>query len=51
VLALVAKWIGSINDIQGAFLKGKLDQEKEQIAMEVPERFEKLSKQHNIVAK
>eukprot|EP00957_Ditylum_brightwellii_P115950 8844114-Ditylum_brightwellii.AAC.1 len=41
VLALVAGWRGLINDVQGAFLKGELDQEKEQMMMKVPQGFEK----------
>ena len=40
VLALMAGWTGLINDVQGAFLKGKLDQETEKMAMKVPQGFE-----------
>ena len=40
VLALVAGWIGRINDVKGAFLKGSLDEESEQMYMKVPQGFE-----------
>eukprot|EP00957_Ditylum_brightwellii_P130290 9938581-Ditylum_brightwellii.AAC.1 len=40
VLALMAGWTGLINDVQGAFLKGKLDPENEKMAMKVPQGFE-----------
>ena len=40
VLALMAGWIGKISDVKGAFLKGDLDAEKEQMYMHVPEGFE-----------
>eukprot|EP00957_Ditylum_brightwellii_P106300 8109626-Ditylum_brightwellii.AAC.1 len=41
VLVLMVDWIGRINDTKGAFLKGGLDQKKEQIYMGVPGGFEK----------
>ena len=41
VLALMAGWIGRISDVKGAFLKGDLDLEKEQMYMHVPKGFEK----------
>eukprot|EP00957_Ditylum_brightwellii_P196591 14978675-Ditylum_brightwellii.AAC.3 len=34
-------WSGLIHDVQGVFLKGELDQEKEQMAMKEPQGFEK----------
>ena len=40
VLAIMANWIGRISDVKGAFLKGDLDQDKEQMYMHVPEGFE-----------
>ena len=36
----MANWIGRISDVKGAFLKGDLDQDKEQIYMHVPKGFE-----------
>ena len=40
VLGLMADWIGKISDVKGAFLKGDLDTDKEQMYMHVPEGFE-----------
>eukprot|EP00957_Ditylum_brightwellii_P165130 12572661-Ditylum_brightwellii.AAC.1 len=40
VLALMAGWTGLINNVQGAFLKGTLDQETEKMPMKVPQGFE-----------
>eukprot|EP00957_Ditylum_brightwellii_P139618 10641172-Ditylum_brightwellii.AAC.1 len=37
VLALMAGWVGHINDVKGAFLKGSLDQEAETMYMKVAE--------------
>lgn len=41
VLALMAGWIGRISDVKGAFLKGSLDLDKEQMYMHRPKGFEK----------
>eukprot|EP00957_Ditylum_brightwellii_P074019 5624499-Ditylum_brightwellii.AAC.1 len=41
VMALMAGWSGLIIDVQGAFLKGELDQKKGKMAMKVPQGFEK----------
>ena len=41
VMALMAGWSGLINDVQGAFLKGELNQETERMAIKVPQGFEK----------
>ena len=40
VLALMDGWSGIINDVKGTFLKGNLDQKKEQVYMKVPQVFE-----------
>eukprot|EP00957_Ditylum_brightwellii_P007630 577086-Ditylum_brightwellii.AAC.1 len=40
VLVLMVGWIGMINDVKGAFLKGSLAGEKEQMYMKVPKGFE-----------
>eukprot|EP00957_Ditylum_brightwellii_P031667 2401616-Ditylum_brightwellii.AAC.1 len=40
-LALMAGWVGRINDVKGAFLKGNLDKDKERMYMKVPQGFEK----------
>jgi hypothetical protein len=40
-LALMAGWIGRISDVKGAFLKGDLNEDKEQMFMHVPEGFSK----------
>lgn len=40
-LALMAGWIGRISDVKGAFLKGDLDIDKEEMYLKVPEGFEK----------
>eukprot|EP00957_Ditylum_brightwellii_P167449 12747476-Ditylum_brightwellii.AAC.1 len=37
----MAAWIGHINDVKGAFLKGELDQNKERMAVKVLQGFEK----------
>ena len=49
VLALMAGWIRKISDVKGAFLKGELDMNKEQIYMHVPEGFEKIYKEDEIL--
>ena len=41
VLALMARWIGRISDVKGAFLKGNLETDKDQMFLKVPEGFEK----------
>ena len=41
IMALMAGWNGLINDVQGAFLKGELNQETEKMAIKVPQGFEK----------
>eukprot|EP00957_Ditylum_brightwellii_P200524 15287157-Ditylum_brightwellii.AAC.1 len=40
VLVLVADWIGRVNDVKGAFLKGELE-EDEKMYMHVPQGFKK----------
>ena len=35
----MAGWKGLIDDVQGAFLKGELNQETEHMAMKVPQGF------------
>lgn len=42
VLALMAEWIGKISDAMRAFLKGHLNTDKERMYMHVPEGFEEL---------
>ena len=39
VYALMTGWGGIINDVKGAFLKGNLDKEKEQMYIKVPKRI------------
>ena len=41
VMALMAGWNGLINDVQGAFLKGELNQETKPMAIKVPQGFDK----------
>ena len=41
VLGLMAGWKGYICDVRGAFLKGKLDEDKDEMYMHVPQGFEK----------
>ena len=41
VLELMAGWKGHICDVRGAFLKGDLDDDKEEMYMHVPQGFEK----------
>eukprot|EP00957_Ditylum_brightwellii_P029359 2219313-Ditylum_brightwellii.AAC.1 len=41
VLAFMAAWIGCINDVKGAFLKGELDQKKKRMVVKVLQGFEK----------
>ena len=39
VMALMTWWSGLINDVQGAFLKGELNQETERMAIKIPQGF------------
>ena len=40
-MALMTWWSGLINDVQGAFLKGELNQETERMAIKFPQGFKK----------
>lgn len=41
IMALMDGWNGSINDVQGSFLKRRLNQKTKKIAIKVPQDFEK----------